>query len=58
MGPIWAVIIAGAVLMVLVQFLPDKENAQKLAHFFVAIALVVALLMGFKDFRNNKEDNK
>ena len=33
MGPIWAVIIAGAVLMVLVQFLPDKENAQKLAHF-------------------------
>lgn len=54
MGPIWAVVIAGAVLLVMVQFLPDKESAQKLAHFFIAIALVVALLMGFKDFRKNK----
>lgn len=58
MGYIWAVVIAGAVLLVLVQFLPDKENAQKLAHFFVAIALVVALLMGFKDFRKDKEDQR
>ncbi len=54
MGPIWAVVIAGAVLLVMVQFLPDKESAQKLAHFFIAIALIVALLMGFKDFRKNK----
>ena len=56
MGPIWAVVIAGAVLLVLVQFLPDKESAQKIAHFFIAIALIVALVMGFKDFRKNKED--
>ena len=56
MGPIWAVVIAGAVLLVLVQFLPDKESAQKLAHLFIAIALVAALLLGFKDFRNNKEE--
>lgn len=54
MGPIWAVVIAGAVLLVLVQFLPDKESAQKIAHFFIAIALIVALVMGFKDFRKNK----
>ena len=54
MGPIWAVVIAGAVLLVMVQFLPDKESAQKLAHFFIAIALIVALLMGFKEFRKNK----
>lgn len=54
MGPIWAVVIAGAVLLVMVQFLPDKESAQKLAHFFIAIAFIVALLMGFKDFRKNK----
>ena len=54
LGPIWAVILAGAVLLVLVQFLPDKEGAQKLAHFFIAIALIVALLMGFKDFRKDK----
>ena len=54
MGPIWAVVIAGAVLLVLVQFLPDKESAQKLAHFFIAIAMIVALAMGFKDFRKNK----
>lgn len=54
MGPIWAVVVAGAVLLVMVQFLPDKESAQKLAHFFIAIALIVALLMGFKDFRKNK----
>ena len=38
----------------LVQFLPDKESAQKIAHFFIAIALIVALVMGFKDFRKNK----
>ena len=56
MGPIWAVVIAGAVLLVLVQFLPDKESAQKIAHFFIAIALIVALVMGFKDSRKNKED--
>ena len=56
MGPIWAVVIAGAVLLVLVQFLPDKESAQKIAHFFIAIALIVALVMGFKDFRKNKEE--
>ena len=56
MGPIWAVVIAGAVLLVLVQFLPDKESAQKIAHFFIAIAMIVALVMGFKDFRKNKED--
>lgn len=54
MGPIWAVVIAGAVLLVMVQFLPDKKSAQRLAHFFIAIALIVALLMGFKDFRKNK----
>lgn len=54
MGPIWAVVVAGAVLLVMVQFLPDKESAQKLAHFFIAIALIVALLIGFKDFRKNK----
>ena len=56
MGPIWAVVIAGVVLLVLVQFLPDKESAQKLAHFFIAIALIVALVMGFKDFSKKKED--
>ena len=56
MGPIWAVLIAGAVLLVLVQFLPDKENAQKIAHFFIAIAMIVALVIGFKDFRKNKEE--
>ena len=56
MGPIWAVVIAGAVLLVLVQFLPDKESAQKIAHFFIAIALIVALVMGFKDFRKSKEE--
>ena len=49
MGPIWAVVIAGAVLLVLVQFLPDKESAQKLAHLFIAIALIAALLLGFKN---------
>ena len=57
MGPIWAVVIAGAVLLVLVQFLPDKENAQKIAHFFIAIAMIVALVIGFKDFRKNKEED-
>ena len=54
MGPFWAVVIAGAVLLVLVQFLPDKESAQKLAHFFIAIALIVALAIGFKDFRKDE----
>ena len=57
MGPIWAVVIAGALLLVLVQLLPEKESAQKLAHFFIAIALIVALLMGFKDFRKDKEED-
>ena len=56
MGPIWAVVIAGVVLLVLVQFLPDNESAQKIAHFFIAIALIVALVMGFKDFGKKKED--
>lgn len=56
MGLIWAVVIAGVVLLVLVQFLPDKESAQKIAHFFIAIALIVALVMGIKDFRKNKEE--
>ena len=49
-------VIAGALLLVLVQLLPEKESAQKLAHFFIAIALIVALLMGFKDFRKDKEE--
>ena len=57
MGYIWAVVIAGAVLLVLVQFLPDKESARKLANLFIAIALVAALLLGFKDFRNNKGED-
>ena len=39
LGPIWAVVIAGALLLVVVQFLPDKAGAQKLAHFFIAIAI-------------------
>ena len=56
MAPLWTVIIAGAILLVLVQFLPDKESAQKIAHFFIAIALIVALVMGFKDFGKKKED--
>ena len=56
MGPIWAVVIAGAVLLVLVQFLPDKESAQKIAHFFIAIALIVALVLGFKDFKKKGEE--
>lgn len=58
MGPFWAVVIAGVVLLVLVQFLPDKESAQKLAHFFIAIALIVALVMGFKDFRKDKGEEQ
>lgn len=58
MGPIWAVIIAGAILLALVQLLPDSERAGKLAHFFIAIALIVALVMGFQDFRKDKNDNK
>ena len=56
MGPIWAVVIAGAVLLVLVQFMPDKESAQKIAHFFIAIALIVALVLGFKDFKKKGEE--
>lgn len=58
MGPIWAVIIAGAILLALVQFLPDSERAGKLAHFFIAIAMIVALVMGFQDFRKNKDRDK
>lgn len=57
MGYIWGVVIAGVVLSVLVQFLPDKESAQKLAHLFIAIALVAALMLGFKDFKKNKEED-
>ena len=56
LGPIWAVVIAGALLLVVVQFLPDKARAQKLAHFFIAIALIAALAIGFMDRRKNKED--
>ena len=58
MGPIWAVIIAGAILLALVQFLPDSERAGKLAHIFIAIAMIVALVMGFQDFRKNKDRDK
>ena len=58
MGPIWAVIIAGAILLALMQFLPDSERAGKLAHFFIAIAMIVALVMGFQDFRKNKDRDK
>ena len=42
-------------LLVFVQFLPAKGSAQKIAHFFIAIALIVALAMGFKDFWNKKK---
>lgn len=55
LGPIWAVVIAGALLLVFVQFLPDKAGAQKLAHFFIAIALIATLLIGFKDHRKHEE---
>ena len=58
MGPIWAVIIAGAILLALVQFLPDSERAGNLAHFFIAIALIVALVMGFQDFRKDKDKDR
>ena len=58
MGPIWAVIIAGAILLALMQFLPDSERAGKLAHFFIAIAMIVALVMGFQDFRKDKDRDK
>ena len=30
------------------------NKKQSPAHFFIAIALIVALAMGFKDFRKNK----
>lgn len=53
MGPIWAVIIAGVILMFLVQFLPDSERAGKLVSFFVAIGMIAALVVGFKDYRKN-----
>ncbi len=56
LGPIWAVVIAGAMLLVVVQFLPDKARAQKLAHLFIAIALIAALAIGFMDRKKNKED--
>ena len=58
LGPIWAVIIAGAILLALMQFLPDSERAGKLAHFFIAIAMIVALVMGFQDFRKDKDRDK
>ena len=58
LGPIWAVVIAGALLLVVVQFLPDKAGAQKLAHFFIAIALIAALAIGFMDRKKNKEDEE
>lgn len=54
LGPIWAVVIAGALLLVVVQFLPDKAGAQKLAHFFIAIALIAALAIGFMDRKKDK----
>ena len=53
MGPIWAVIIAGVILMFLVQFLPDSERAGKLVSFFVAFGMIAALVVGFKDYRND-----
>ena len=55
MGPIWAVIIAGVILMFLVQLLPDSESAGKLVSFFVAIGMIAALVIGFKD---NRKDNE
>ena len=55
MGPIWAVIIAGVILMFLVQLLPDSERAGKLVSFFVAIGMIAALVIGFKD---NRKDNE
>ncbi|MCR5708995.1 MAG: hypothetical protein K6G79_00785 [Bacteroidales bacterium] len=54
MGPIWAVIIAGAVLLALVQLLPDSERAGRLVSLFIAIALIVSLFIGFKDYRKDK----
>ena len=56
LGPIWAVVIAGALLLVIVQFLPDKASAQKLAHFFIAIALIAALVIGFVDRKKDREE--
>ena len=58
LGPIWAVVIAGALLLVVVQFLPDKAGAQKLAHFFIAIALTAALAIGFMDRKKNKDEEE
>ena len=54
LGPIWAVVIAGALLLVVVQFLPDKAGAQKLAHFFIAIALIAALANALKARRREE----
>lgn len=56
MGPIWAVIIAGVVLMFLVQLLPDSERAGKLVSFFVTIGMIAALVIGFKE--KKKDDGE
>lgn len=56
MGPIWAVIIAGVILMFLVQILPDSERASKLVSFFVAIGMIAALVVGFKG--DKKDDDQ
>ena len=40
--------------MVVVQFLPDKAGAQKLAHFFIAIALIAALANALKARRREE----
>jgi hypothetical protein len=42
--------------LVVVQFLPDKAGALKLAHFFIAIALIAALAIGFMDRKKNKDE--
>ena len=48
--------IVKASALVVVQFLPDKAGAQKLAHFFIAIALIAALAIGFMDRKKNKDE--
>ena len=53
MGPIWAVIIAGVILILLAQLMPDPERAGKLVRLFVAIGIIAALVVGFKDYRND-----
>ena len=52
-GVVFGEVIAGVILMFLVQFLPDSERAGKLVSFFVAIGMIAALVVGFKDYRND-----